>query len=203
MSFGVGSLGRTQGSDSMSKNLLIFKGSPREKGNSTILADQAAAGATQAGAQVEVIRLGDLKIGPCTACEACHEPDGTPCIYDDDMQLLYPKLKAADAIVLASPVYYFTFSAQTKLLIDRWYALESKQGSALRGKPFGIVLTYGDSDEYTSGAINAIHTFQSIFNYMKSPIVGIVHGSASDEGDVLKKPELMEAAYQLGQQMAA
>ncbi len=56
-------------------------------------------------------------------------------------RLLYPKLREADAIVIASPIYWFTMNAQTKLFIDRWYALESPQGNALKGKQFGILLT--------------------------------------------------------------
>ena len=69
--------------------------------------------------------------------------------------------------MIASPIYWFTISAQTKLFIDRWYALESSQGSVLKGKQFGILLTYGDDDPYTSGAINAIRTFQDMFRYTK------------------------------------
>jgi multimeric flavodoxin WrbA len=118
------------------------------------------------------------------------------------MQALYPQLLAADAILITSPIYYFTISAQTKLCIDRWYALESPQtGNALRGKQFGIVLTYGDTDLYTSGGINAIHTFESIFRYIHAEIVGMVYGTASDPGDVEKQPALLEQAFQLGLRM--
>jgi multimeric flavodoxin WrbA len=117
------------------------------------------------------------------------------------MQTLYPLLEKADAIVLASPVYWFTLSAQVKLCIDRWYALESPQGSALRGKQIGIVLTYGDTDLYTSGGINAIHTFESMFRYIGAEIKGMVYGSANKIGDAEKQPALMEKAYQLGKQL--
>jgi len=119
----------------------------------------------------------------------------------DDMQMLYPKLRDAEAILIASPIYWFTISAQTKLFIDRWYALESTQGNALKGKQFGILLTYGDTDPYSSGAINAIRTFQDMMRYIKADIGGIVYGTASNEGDVLSQPELMERAYKLGQKL--
>jgi multimeric flavodoxin WrbA len=180
----------------MDKHILIFKGSPREKGNSSILADNAAEGAQAAGAEVETFSLHQMKIRPCDACDTCQETG--VCVLKDDMQLLYPKLQEAEAILVASPIYWFTMSAQTKLFIDRWYALESSQGNALKGKKFGIILTYGDTDPYSSGAINAIRSFQDIFRYIGADIAGMVYGSASDEGDVLKQPELLERAYKLG-----
>jgi hypothetical protein len=65
----------------------------------------------------------------------------------------------------------------------------------------GILLTYGDTDPYTSGAINAISTFEAMFRFLHSPILGVVYGSASDPGDVEKQPELMQRAYQLGQRL--
>ena len=184
-----------------SKQILILKGSPREKGNSSILADQVAAGAREAGAEVESFDLHKMNIRPCDACDICHGGKTDECIIDDDMQILYPKLRAADAIVIASPVYWFTISAQAKLCIDRWYALEGPDGNALKGKKIGIVLAYGDTDPYTSGGINAIHTFQYIFRYIKAEIVGIVYGTALNAGEIRNQPLLMEKAYKLGQQL--
>ncbi|MGD8457314.1 MAG: flavodoxin family protein [Anaerolineales bacterium] len=186
----------------MSKNILILKGSPREKGNSATLAAQVFAGAKQAGASVEDIYLHGMDIRPCDHCDFCQEGD-VSCVIKDDMQTLYPKLRQADAIVITCPIYWFTMSAQMKLCIDRWYAFETSQGSALKGKQLGIILTYGGTDLYTSGGINAIHTFESMARYLKLDIVGIVHGSAMNLGDMEKQPELLERAYQLGQKLAS
>ena len=184
-----------------SRRIIILKGSPREKGNSSLLADQVATGAKAAGAEVESFYLHSMDIRPCDACDICHEKwDG--CIIEDDMQILYPKLQEADAIVIASPIYYFTFSAQTKLFIDRWYGLQTRNGNLLAGKQIGIILTYGDTDPYTSGAINAIYTYQSMFRYIRADIVGIVYGSAGDAGDIQKQPALLEQAYKLGEKLA-
>jgi multimeric flavodoxin WrbA len=184
----------------MSKHVLVFKGSPRENGNSSSLAEQAAEGAKAAGAKVECFSLHMMDIRPCDACDICQETG--VCVLKDDMQKLYPKLREADAIVIASPIYWFTMSAQTKLFIDRWYALESPQGNALKGKQFGILLTYGDTDPYNSGAINAIRTFQDMLRYIGGNIAGIVYGTAMDVGDVQKQPKLLERAYKLGQKLS-
>ncbi len=183
----------------MVKQVLVFKGSPRENGNSSTLADQAAQGARDVGAEVEVFSLHRMDIRPCDACDACQET--AVCVLKDDMQMLYPKLTAADAIVIASPVYWFTMSAQTKLFVDRWYGLESPQGNPLKGKHFGILLTYGDTDPYSSGAINAIRTFQDMLHYIGAEICGLVYGTALDVGDAQKQPDLMARAYRLGEKL--
>ena len=185
----------------MTKRVLVFKSSPRQNGNSSILAEQASAGANAAGAEVESFSLHMLDIRPCDACDVCQETG--VCVLKDDMQMLYSRLKKADAIILASPIYWFTISAQLKLFIDRWYGMESPQGNALKGKQFGILLTYGDTDPYSSGAINAIRTFQDMFRYIGGNIVGIVYGTANNEGDVLSQPKLIERAYMLGQKLGS
>ena len=185
----------------MGNRVLVFKGSPREHGNSSTLADSAAEGAKAAGAEVESFFLANLDIRPCDACDTCQETG--VCVLTDDMQILYPKLQEADAIVIASPIYWFTMSAQTKVFIDRWYALESPQGNALKGKQFGIILTYGDTDPYSSGAINAIRTFQDMLRYIGGHIAGIVYGSAMNIDDVKSNPALIERANKLGQKLAA
>jgi multimeric flavodoxin WrbA len=185
----------------MSKSILILKGSPREKGNSAVLADQVFAGAREAGANVESVYLHGMNIQPCDACDVCQNGyEG--CIIEDDMQSLYPKITAADAIVIASPIYWFTISAQTKLCIDRWYALESDEKKPLQGKQLGIVLVYGDTDLYTSGGINAIHTFESLARYVGMDIAGLVYGTAWQLGEAEKQPELMEKAFKLGAKLA-
>ena len=185
------------------KKVMIVVGSPRKKGNSSTLAKQVAAGAKAGGAGVETFYLHEMNIKPCNACDACRKKAGTDCVLKDDMQKLYPKLRSADAIVVASPIYWFTVSAQTKLFMDRWYALGSDEGYELTGKRFGIVLTYADADPFASGAVNALRTFQDAFNYIGAEMVGTVYGSAWKAGEIKKNKALMDAAYALGKKMAA
>ena len=187
--------------------VLIVKGSPRENGNSAALADQVAAGAQAAGAEVEIVYLHGMDIQPCDACDFCQDAPDAGCVIQDDMQPLYPKVREADALVYASPIYWFTVSAQMKLFMDRCYALggESDYASehALAGKRIGIVLTYGGDDPFDSGAINAIRTFQDTFNYVPADIVDIVYGYASDPGEVKGNHTLMQKAFQLGERLAS
>ena len=186
-----------------SRNIVVVLGSPRKKGNSTTLAKQVVAGAESAGAQVETFFLQDMDIHACKACDRCQKDIALDCVVADDMQILYPKLRQADAIVIASPIYWFTVSAQTKLFMDRCYALAGPQGYALSGKRFGIVLTYGDSDPFNSGAVNALRTFQDGLHFVGAEIVGTVYGSASEPGEIAGNQALMDKAYQLGARLGS
>jgi len=185
------------------KKILIFMGSPRREGNSTLLARQVEAGAKAAGADVENFFLHDLDVKACDACDICRDKTETDCILDDDMRDIFPKLRQADGIVIASPTYWFTVSAQTKLFMDRWYALGGPEGYALKGKKFGIVLTYADADPFTSGAVNALRTFQDALKFIEATIVGMVYGSAWKAGEIKDNQEVMEKAYELGKKLAS
>jgi multimeric flavodoxin WrbA len=187
----------------MAKKILVVIGSPRRKGNSAALAKQVAAGAKETGAKVETVFLQGMNIQPCTACDACRKKLKKDCIIKDDMKALYPKIKAADGIVIASPIYWFTVSAQTKLFMDRWYALGGEDGYDLAGKKFAIALAYADADPFTSGAVNALRTFQDAFNFIGAEVVGTVYGSAWKAGEITKNKALMDAAYDLGRKIAA
>jgi multimeric flavodoxin WrbA len=112
------------------------------------------------------------------------------------------KITAADAIVIASPVYWFSVSAQTKLLIDRFYGLGEHPNNVLKGKRIGIVLTYADADPFISGAVNALRMFQDIFNYVGAKIVGMVYGSAWKAREIESNKEVMDKAYELGKTLA-
>jgi multimeric flavodoxin WrbA len=185
------------------KKVMIAIGSPRKKGNSSTLAKQVAAGAKAGGAVVKTFYLHGMKIRPCTACDACRKKTGVDCVLNDDMRKLYPQLRNADAIVVASPIYWFTISAQTKLFMDRWYALGGDEGYELAGKRFGIILTYADADPFVSGAVNALRTFQDALNFVGAKIVGMVYGSAWKAGEIRRNKALMQEAYELGKKLAA
>lgn len=186
----------------MARKILVVIGSPRRNGNSASLAKEAAAGAKEAGAKVETIFLQGMNIQPCTACDACRRKLKKDCILKDDMRALYPKMKAADGIVIASPIYWFTVSAQTKLFMDRWYALGGDDGYELAGKKFAVVLAYADADPFSSGAVNALRMFQDAFNYLGAEVVGTVYGSAWKAGEIRKNKALMDAARALGKKIA-
>lgn len=105
----------------MNKNILLLAGSSRKDGNSDILCDQFIMGAEEAGHYTEKVYIKDYKINYCIACYACKRNSGI-CIHKDDMVEITQKMIAADVIVLATPVYFYSMDAQLKALIDRCYA---------------------------------------------------------------------------------
>ena len=186
----------------MAKKILELISSPRKNGNSTLLAHAIADGARAAGARVAAVNLHRLNIRPCIACDKCHAADDRFCIIRDDMRKLYAKIVAADGLIYASPVYWFTVSAQMKLFMDRCYALGGPGGYALKGKRMAVALTYGDADPFRSGAVNALRTFQDAFAYVEAEFVGSVYATGLAPGDVLKKKALLKEAFALGKALA-
>ena len=187
---------------SQAKKVLILLGSPRKKGNTATLAQKCAEGVVTSGGEVEQIYLHGLSIKPCSHCDACKgKKSNHQCVIQDDMHTVYHKMQESDAIVLVSPVYWFNYSAQLKLVVDRCYTDNFSEGYGMAGKHIGIILTYGDTDLHSSGGINAVRSFEDAFRFIKSDIVGIVHTSAHNLGDILKQPQKLEAAFKLGQKL--
>jgi multimeric flavodoxin WrbA len=184
------------------QRLLILIGSPRKNGNSAALAGEAARAAQAKGAEVETLFLHDLRIGPCAGCGDCRMSVEAECILEDEMRNVYPKLRAANGILIATPIYSYNLSAQTKLLIDRLYALGSRSGNALMGKRFGFIIVYGGGDEVSSGATTAMRCFHDTFD-RKASWMKIVHGSAGPAGAAAQNKDLMREAAALGDGLAS
>ena len=186
------------------KKILIVSATPRKNRNSDILADQAVAGARAAGAQVEKVRLADLKIGCCKACGACQKSLVAPCVQKDDMAKLLPKLLEADAVVFASPIYFFSVSGQMKTFLDRTYALGGgNDWSAMSGKRAGLLFTYAEPNALYSGVVNAFQMFQGAFEFLGIELVDCVHAACGEAGEVRSNEAAMTAAEDLGRKLAA
>lgn len=183
--------------------VLVLLGSPRRHGNSALLAERIAQGAAAAGAQVETVFVQELHIAPCKGCLTCQKKGGTGCAIQDDMQSVYRRLLAAQAWIIASPVYWFTMSAQTKLWMDRCLALPAYAKDPFAGKRIAIAMTYGGEDPFDSGCINALRSFQDAFGYTGSTIVGMVYGSAMEAGEIKANKALLKAAEDLGKRLGA
>ena len=183
------------------KRVLIVAASPRKNGNSTILALKAAEGVNSNGGEADVAPIGNLKIAPCNACDICRDKPEEGCVIKDDMQPLYQRIKDAEGIIFASPVYWFNLSAQMKLFIDRTYAVKDGGDYALSGKDVGVILTYEDEDIFASGGINALRSFQDICAYVRADLVGTVYGSADKAGAVQANGKLLQKAYDLGRKI--
>ncbi len=99
-----------------------FVGSPRKKGNTTTIVNEVLRGAGEAGAETKIFDLNALRIRGCQACYQCQTPDGK-CVQKDDMAQLYDEIFTADGVVIGSPVFMLQVTGQTKIFIDRLFAL--------------------------------------------------------------------------------
>ena len=101
-------------------DILILSGSPRKGGNTDLLAEAFAKGAS-AQHHVEIVSVCDYKVNPCLGCNACFKNEINTCSQKDDMPVIYAKMNQADMLVIASPVYFYSISAQLKAIIDRFH----------------------------------------------------------------------------------
>ena len=174
------------------KKVLILEGSPRRNGNSAILSDEFARGAKEAGCDVEKVRITGKKIAGCLGCNGCYR-NGGECVQKDDMAEVREKMLAADVIVLASPIYFYSMTAQMKAVIDRSYAFYQQ----LEGKTFYFIITCGAPDAaFTETMLASLRGFTCCIPNAKEG--GIVLGTGAMEAGEIRSSAAMEEAYQLG-----
>lgn len=174
------------------KRFVIISSSPRKNGNSDLLAQEFLKGALEAGNEGELISLRDKKIGYCMACNYCHS-HGNKCVLKDDMPEVLDKVREADVLVLATPVYYYNVSAQMKTFIDRTFACFMD----LKDKEFYYLCTCTDEGrESIDGALAAFNGFAVCLPGSKE--CGVIYGTGNPKhGDIKGKPQLTEA-YEMG-----
>lgn len=177
------------------KNVLILSSSPRRRGNSDTLCDEFMRGVVEAGHAVEKIFLGDKTINYCTGCSMC-SLHGKPCPQKDDMAEILEKMLSADIIIMATPVYFYTMSAQMKTLIDRCCGLYTK----MTDKEFYFIVTAAEDDK--SKIERTIDTFQGFLDCLENPTIkGVVYGlGVWHKGDI-EGNKAMSESYLMGQKL--
>jgi len=176
----------------MAKNVLILSASPRKGGNSDLLCDQFQLGAQEAGHHVDKIALRGQKIGYCTACDACQK-NGGRCVQQDDMAEILDKMIAADAIVLATPVYFYTMNAQLKTLIDRCYA----RYTAISNKDFYFIMTAAVSQKnLLERTLESLRGFTACLSGARE--MGVIYGTGAWKPGDIKKSPAMARAQEMG-----
>jgi multimeric flavodoxin WrbA len=184
--------------------ILGIWGSPRKGGNSDILLSAFLDGARETGAEVERIALREMKITPCLEIYHCFK-DGT-CPIKDDMLPLYDKLVAADVVALASPIFFYSVSAQAKAMIDRTQALWSRRYQLKQDFPGpdrqGVLLCTGATHGkllFVSARLVAKYFFDAINVTYAAEI--LVRG-VDEKGAILGKADVLEDAKNLGRRLA-
>jgi multimeric flavodoxin WrbA len=187
----------------VSVKVLGIYGSPRKGGNTDLLLDKALEGSGAASAEVNSIYVRKLKLDGCLECGSCDETG--ECVIQDDMQTVYPLLQEADIIFLASPNFFYSVTAQAKLLIDRSQAMWSRR---LLEKSVEQRRTYDGGKGYLIciGATKGKNLFVGVELTVKyffdaldmSYEGGLLIDRVEAKGEILKHPEAMEQAFNLG-----
>ena len=184
--------------------VLGINGSPRIGGNTDILLDKVLEGAMTKGAETEKIILNKLKFSGCQECENIKD-DGS-CMLHDDMQELYKKTRDADVLILASPIFFGSLSAQTKMMIDRFqclwrarYVLRKDIGFKKRKGVFISVEASKRKDFFENAKSivrNLFATINADYRYE------LFCSNVDEKASILKHPDCLKKAFELGSKIA-
>ena len=181
--------------------VLGISASPRRGGNTEILLDRALEGAASRGAATEKVILNELRYKPCQECGGCSSTG--VCVIHDDMRLIYAKLSNADAIIVSSPIFFGTISAQLKAMIDRhqcsWiskYVL--KKCSLSRKMRKGAFLCVGGSGvrKFFEHAKKIVRIFFATLDIAYTH--ELFYPGIDDKGGILKNKKALDEAYEIG-----
>ena len=179
----------------MSKKVLILSGSPRKGGNSDLLCDAFMKGAQESGNQVEKVFIRSKKIAPCNACYFCKQSGGQ-CAIKDDMAEILDKIQAADVIVMASPVYFYSIDSQMKAVIDRSVA----RWTNIPNKEFYYNMTAAeDSSDVMDCTLECFRGFARCLDGARE--MGVIWGKGVYEAGAIKEMPVMQEAYEMGKQI--
>ncbi len=182
--------------------IVALQGSPKLSGNTAVLVSQFASGAHAAGADVDIVNLMELEIHPCDACDLCECGDREACVHNDSMRPLMQKIKEADAVILATPVWWTGMSSHTKLFLDRLYGYKTKE--YLGGKGIFLITTYYDTytkDLPIPGADIAEYVIQSVSDFAEMEFLGHLR-AAKVPGKVFDNPRILDKAFKEGKNFA-
>jgi multimeric flavodoxin WrbA len=178
----------------MKKKVLIISSSPRRGGNSDTLCDQFLKGAQEAGHNAEKIFLKDKKINYCTGCGVCF--DKKKCSQKDDMAEILEKMIAADVIVFATPVYFYTMCGQMKTFIDRNCA----RYTSISKKDFYFIVTAAVKSK--PAMERTIEEFRGYTSCLTGPKEkGIIYGTGAWNMDDIKSSNTMKMALEMGKKV--
>lgn len=177
----------------MGKKIVVLMGSPRKNGNSAALAGAFTEEARKLGHSVERFDTAELNVGGCSACDACYKKSPEKaCVFDDDFNKIAPKLLEADAIVFVTPVYWWSFPAQLKAVIDKFYSVFNEKKDRFCDKECALIACAGDSDPSVFHSLES--SYKSIAEFLGWTSVGdILLPGVYEEGDVKGTDGLQQA----------
>ena len=187
--------------------VLCLSSSPRRDGNSFLLAEAALEGAREAGHDAELVHVDDHVRHLLRDCRRCRDENGRCTIDDGFERLLRDRVVPAEAIVFATPLYWYGVSGQLKTFLDRIFCyIAASEPEAdlyvegLMGKRLALVIA--SEETYPGAPLGVIHEIQEYARYTHCEFVGVVQGIGNKRGDVTRDPsDPLEQARDLGRRL--
>ncbi|HXV24780.1 MAG TPA: flavodoxin family protein [Alphaproteobacteria bacterium] len=191
----------------MPHTVLALSSSPRRAGNSRLLAEAVLEGAAEAGHSVRCVHVADHVSGFLRNCRECRRDDGSCGIDDDFRNLFLDMMLPADALVLATPVWWYGMSASLKNVLDRMFCYyahsypdHERVHRELMGKRLALVLSAEETN--LSARLAIVHQVQEICRYLHYSFVGVVTGIGNSTGEVRNDPnQPLAHARELGRRL--
>jgi len=180
--------------------VLGIMGSPRKEGNSHVLLKKMLEGAESKGANTDIVLLGDIAIGECDGCHACWQ--GKECPRKDDMNGLYPRIAESDALIFATPVYWYGPTALMKAFLDRFVYFNCPENRGkIKGKKCMLAVVF--EEDSNEAAWPLVDMFELSFRYLEVDFLEtILVPGVTKRGEIAEKADVMENAFELGKTLA-
>jgi multimeric flavodoxin WrbA len=190
----------------MTKKILILNGSPKKNGNTAMLVKWFVEGARTKGAQVEIVHTAFLKYKTtgCLSCRRCQTNKKYECVIDDEAKPVLARMAEVDLIVMATPLYFFSASAQLKLIFDRMFSLYKWDNkvdtftSPLKDKTLVLL-----ASAYENVGLEALEKpFKLTADYTGMKFKSLLVSNAGESGEIKKLSGVREKAMALGKKVA-
>lgn len=174
----------------MSKNVVVLTGSPRKEGNSFAMTDAFVRAAMAQGHVVTRFDTAFMQVGGCHACGKCFTTERA-CAYHDDFNEIAPAILKADVVVLTTPVYWYTVSAQLKAVMDKFYSL--LKGADVSGKRCMLIACAQEDDKRIfDGTVFAVERSAEHLGWKMAGSVLV--GGVDEVGDIHRTDGCKQAA---------
>jgi multimeric flavodoxin WrbA len=194
----------------MAKKIMVLCGSPRKNGNTNTVVQWVAEGARSVGAEVEVFDVSrlNLKANGCIACMGCQKSDKYECVLGDDAANIVKRIPEFEVLVLASPIYWFSVSAQLKIVMDRMFSLikfDPKTGEPLSSadKKTKMCLVATAGGDFNEGLTLTDMLFKAASLFMSCDYESLLVPLATmNPKEMADRNDIREEALALGKQLA-
>jgi multimeric flavodoxin WrbA len=187
--------------------IVVLSSSPRRDGNSHLLAESLVEGAREAGHDAGIVELNDVMSGLLRDCRACRRPDGSCSIEDGYSRLIHEAVVPADALVYATPLYWYGMAAALKNYFDRMvcyvsasYPRSAEVVDGMVGKRAALLISAEES--YRTATAAVVGQLHEMSRYLRQDLVAVVNGVGNRRGEVRRDPsDPVGAARDLGRRL--